>query len=300
LDEKALAIKFMAITFLGSELNPFSKSNRAVINIIILCTAVWVFTALLSIIPLSRPLVQWLMFTPNPSSFIYQPWSIVTYIFLHNGFIHLLFNMLWLFFVGSILEDLAGRKHIWRTFLWGGITGGAAFMLLYVLFFQQDGSTHYMVGASGGVTAVIFATAAFVPHYRVFLFGILQIELMWIAVFLLIFDIIGMAGPFNQGGYIAHIGGAIFGVIYMLHIKGTIHIPIVDELNNWGRGFFKSNKKTRPLRTAKVSIQKPIKGKSEPTPSQADIDAILDKINLSGYDSLSKAEKEKLFRAGDQ
>ncbi|MCC7298136.1 MAG: rhomboid family intramembrane serine protease, partial [Bacteroidia bacterium] len=171
------------------------------------------------------------------------------------------------------------------------------FIFLYNLLpiFSHTSGTHYLVGASAGVTAIIIGTATFAPHYAVYLFGVLRVELRWIAVFRVFFDLLGATGTDNQGGFIAHLGGAIFGLLYILHIKGSIHIPLIDNIAELFRR--KKARSPRPVRSASVNInrEKPVKNWA----SQEEIDRILDKINKSGYDSLSKEEKETLFRAGD-
>jgi Rhomboid family len=176
------------------------------------------------------------------------------------------------------------------------------FILLFNLipFFSEIAVPVYMVGASAGVTAVVVGTATFVPRYRVFLFGIIGIELFWIAFFRVIFDFLGAMGSMNQGGYIAHLGGAAFGFLYIIHIRGIMVIPGIDGLVNALRTLT-SKSKPRPKRTAKVNID--FTGNAirrAGNPGQDEIDRILDKINKSGYESLSKSEKETLFRAGDQ
>lgn len=291
----------MGTTFMGSQLNPFSRTNRALVNIVILCTGVFILTAIIGLFSGGDLFLNYFKITPDLGTFIYQPFSLVTYIFMHADFWHLFSNMLWLFFIGVILEDLTGKKHIWRLFLGGGIAGGLLFMLLYNIlpYFSRMPHPPYMVGASAGVTAVVVGTAAFVPRYRVFLFGIIGIELFWIAFFRVLFDFLGVAGPFNQGGYMAHLGGAAFGFFYIMHVKGTIVIPFIDSIGSWFRRLG-SAKKTRPARTAKVKINiSGSPGTTKRSPGQDEIDRILDKINKSGYDSLSKEEKETLFRAGD-
>jgi hypothetical protein len=156
-----------------------------------------------------------------------------------------------------------------------------------------------MVGASGGVTAVIVGTAVMFPSYRVMLFGILPIELRWIAVFRVVLDLLGASGPINQGGYICHLGGAAFGLLYMMHTKGTWHIPGVDTLADFIKRLF-SGKKSKPMRSARVSINQDRSSFSQKTSvTQEEIDRILDKINETGYDSLTKQEKDKLFKAGE-
>lgn len=263
------------------------------VNIILLCVYSYFISFILEKFDAGRGILNYFMLTPVLEQYIRQPYSLVTYIFLHGGLWHLLGNMLWLYFIGSILQDLTGDKHIWRMFLGGGIAGGVLFIVLYNLIYTHDVGPNYMVGASAGVTAVIIGTAAFSPYYAIYLFGVLRVELRWIAVFRVFFDLMGVAGIENRGGYIAHLGGAVFGLLYILHIKGSIHIPGVDTIGS----MFKKRNVSKPMRSARVNIN------VEPNPTfrvnQAEIDRILDKINQSGYDSLSKQEKETLFRAGD-
>lgn len=286
----------MAMTFLGADLNPFNRRNPAVINLVLICSGVWIFTAVLGLFLPS--VVSALMFMPHLHFFVNQPWSVFTYIFLHAGFMHLFTNMLWLFFIGSILEDMTGRKHIWRLFIGGGIAGALLFMLLNNIF-GIGGDMASMVGASGGVTAVIVGTAVMFPTYRVMLFGILPIELVWIAVFRVVLDLLGASGPVNQGGYICHLGGAALGLLYMLHIKGSIHIPGVDAIADFIRNLF-SGKKSKPMRSARVTINSDKhSGSKKGGVSQEEIDRILDKINATGYESLTAKEKELLFKAGE-
>jgi len=286
----------MAMTFLGADLNPFNRRNPAVINLVLICSGVWIFTALLGLFLPS--VVSALMFMPHLHFFVNQPWSVFPYIFLHAGFMHLFTNMLWLFFIGSILEDMTGRKHIWRLFIGGGIAGALLFMLLNNIF-GIGGDMASMVGASGGVTAVIVGAAVMFPTYRVMLFGILPIELVWIAVFRVVLDLMGASGLNNQGGYICHLGGAALGLLYMLHIKGSIHIPGVDAIADFIRNLF-SGKKSKHMRSARVTINsdKP-SGSKKGGVSQEEIDRILDKINATGYESLTAKEKELLFKAGE-
>ncbi|MFM7765955.1 MAG: rhomboid family intramembrane serine protease [Sphingomonadales bacterium] len=286
----------MAMTFLGADLNPFNRRNPAVINLVLICAGVWILTALLGLFWPAA--VSALMFMPHLHFFILQPWSVFTYIFLHDGFLHLFTNMLWLFFIGSILEDMTGKKHIWRLFISGGITGALLFMLLNNVF-GIGGEMASMVGASGGVTAVIVGTAVMFPTYRIMLFGILPIELVWIAIFRVVLDLLGASGTFNQGGYICHLGGAAFGLTYMMHTKGTWHIPGVDAIGDFIQKLF-SGKKIKPMRSARVTINndKP-SGYKKGGVSQEEIDRILDKINATGYDSLTKQEKDHLFKAGE-
>lgn len=241
-------------------------------------------------------LVNSLMLSPNLNLLLRKPWSLLTYIFLHWDLWHLLGNMLWMYFIGIILEDLIGGKHIRNLFLWGGIVGGILFVLLYQLPFFNHGIVSYMRGASAGVTAIVVGTAVFVPRYKIYLFGVLPIELMWIAVIRVLFDILSIGNGINAGGYIAHLGGAIFGFVYIATVKGIIKWPWGAINKPWGK---KPVQKPR----RKFSVQINEEGKSGNSsvgkPSQSEIDEILDKINQSGYESLTRIEKEKLFKAGE-
>lgn len=280
--------------FLDPLRSKLGLSRSATVDLMLLNVLVFVFTGLLGMIPFTRPIVELLRLTPGWNELLSQPWSLLTYIFLHAGFMHLLGNMLWLFFIGTILEDLIGRQHLFRLFLLGGLAGGVLFVLCYNLipvFSNQP--LLPMVGASGGVTAIIVAAATFRPTYTIYLFGVLPIQLRWIALFRVFTDLAGLGDGMNDGGQLAHLGGAAFGLLYALNLKGA--------LPSWMQISFPKKTK-KPKRSHKVWINSPdTTGGKRKTgtskPNQAEIDAILDKINQSGYQSLSEEEKQTLFRA---
>jgi membrane associated rhomboid family serine protease len=269
--------------FLDPLRSKLGLSRSATVDLMLLNVLVFIATGLLGLIPITRPLVDLLRLRPEWDALLGQPWSLLSYIFLHAGFMHLLGNMLWLFFIGTILEDLIGRQHVFRLFLLGGLAGGVLFVLCYNLipmFAQQ--TLLPMVGASGGVTAIIVAAASFRPTYTIYLFGILPIQLRWIALFRVFTDLAGLGDGMNDGGQLAHLGGAAFGLLYALNLKGT--------LPSWME--FSLPKRTKkPERKANPGRARANK------PNQAEVDAILDKINRSGYQSLSEEEKQTLFRA---
>ncbi len=290
----------MAMTFLGSELNPMSKNNKAILNIVLWCSMVWLFLAILGKTAIGGLIFSKLAFTPALPNFLYQPWSIFTYIFMHYDFWHLFSNMLWLFFIGVILEDLTGKIYIWKLFIGGGIFGALFYSIIYYLFLNTLDGIPQMVGASAGVSAIIIGTAVFTPHYRLMLFGILPVELFWIAFLRVLFDIFGAVGTMNQGGFLSHIGGEIFGLLFVLHTRGTLHIPMVDEIAYlFKKRTANSYSKSKPSRTTSVNINRDFLD-TKFKPDQKEIDRILDKINQSGYESLTKGEKETLFKAGDK
>ena len=280
-------------------LDRYWNSGSAVVRMIMVMSAIWLLTLLIRKPFLDESLYHLLLFNPLPSSFILKPWSLFTYLFLHDNFFHLLFNMLWLYCIGIILEDLIGSKHIYKIIIYGGIFGGLFYMILYQLFsFLQFPGGVSLVGASGGISALIIATAVFTPYYTVMIFGVFPIQLRWIAIIWVLLDLASFSTTnANIGGTITHMGGALFGLLYMLHLKEIFNFPFVDFLTRTLR------KKNKPSRKAKVTFNKTYNQKStfirNQKPNQDEIDSILDKINRSGYESLTKEEKDTLFRAGE-
>ncbi|MFM8995169.1 MAG: rhomboid family intramembrane serine protease [Bacteroidota bacterium] len=264
----------------------------AVQQLIFLCVLVFVPALLLQLFRLDTPL-YFLTYTP---SVWYKPWSVLTYMFLHLSLWHLLGNLLWLYFVGSILEDLVGAKRIYWLFLGGGIAGAMVFQLVYSMSAYSDLQTPMqLLGASGGVSAVVIGTAVFTPRYKLFLFGLIEVELRWIAVVKVLLDLSGLASGSNIGGYTAHIGGMLWGAGYVYFtLKSSwpsLSIPFAviftkKSSRNTALRFEKGNK---PL-DSKKSLKKN-------GPSEAEVNAILDKISQVGYNNLSAKEKETLFKA---
>ncbi len=230
---------------------------------------------------------QYFSFPSSAESFIYRPWSIITYMFLHNGIFHILFNMLWLYWMGRILMEHLGVNRVLGVYFLGGVFGALLYMAAYNLFpvYKSVVDASTVVGASAGVMAVVAATATLLPDYtiRLLLFG--DVKLKWLAIIIVIIDFISIQGS-NSGGSIAHLGGAFFGFLFIKQLqKGTDLSGYIGWMNN----LFK------PKQPLKVSYRNPENKTS--SHNQKTIDGILDKISASGYDSLSKEEKEILFKA---
>lgn len=233
---------------------------------------------------------------PNDiDAFIRRPWTIVTYMFTHYAPFHIIFNLIILYFTGRIFLDFLGDKRILPIYLFGGLAGGAAYILLYNLSPNLEPGG-IMIGASAGVMAVMVAAATKVPNLPVRLFFVLEVKLWWVAVGYVILDISGISQS-NTGGHIAHLAGALIGFLY------------VNSLNNnrdWSNGFWDFIRKTGGLFERKPKL-KTVHRKSgyarserstssHQTSDQAKMDAILDKIKANGYDKLSKEEKDFLFQ----
>jgi membrane associated rhomboid family serine protease len=218
----------------------------------------------------------------NLEILVYKPWTIITYMFLQREVFHILFNLLWLYWMGMIFMDFLNKRQFIFTYLAGGIAGALLYLLAYNTLpaFSELAQKSFLLGSSASVMAVVIGTATLVPDYtiRLLLFGAVRLKYLAIAYFVL--DIIGMGGG-NPGGSIAHIGGAILGFVF------------IKQLNS-GRDLSKILKKRSKL---KVVANKSNRGSETVHTDQDTIDKILDKISKSGYDSLNKNEKEALFKA---
>jgi membrane associated rhomboid family serine protease len=255
---------------------PFSPLNGVVVNLIWVNVLLYLILKIIGFFPGGIIATESLVFDPAKSYLLYF-YTFISNIFVHEGFMHLLGNMLWLYFIGTIIENLIGEKHILRLFLLGGLSG----TILYALVLQISGDSNMLLGASGGVAALLISSAIIAPTYSVFLFGIVQIELRWIVIVKIAYDIIALLLHANFGGNLAHLGGYLFGLAYITEVQGKWNFPNIKF----------PSKSTKPKRSAKVKIN------STSSPSQQEVDAILDKISSGGYDSLTQKEKEKLFSA---
>lgn len=272
----------------------FYKGNSAIRQIIMINLAAFIFTVFVGVIArLSgfppEDLLEYFYIPSNIGKLIIRPWTILTNIFFHAGFWHLLGNMILLYFIGRILEDFMDFKKIWKIFLYGGISGALLFVTSYNIFsvFNEVVGYKKLLGASGGVTAILVATGTYLPRYQIRPFGLFNVELRWVALFFVFRDLYMFPVSDNTGGLFAHMGGAIFGLVYVLNLQGRITRPNLNQ-----KPFFWDRQRDERSRGPIITDKKP-------KPNQEEVDAILDKISQSGYDSLSKHEKEILFKASE-
>lgn len=239
-------------------------------------------------------LVEKLSMPASFSQLFFQPWSVVTYMFLHVDFMHILFNMLILYWTGSLFAEYLGNEKLWTTYVLGAITGGLAYLIMFNIspaFSQQVNHSHLM-GASAGVIAVMVGIATLLPDYTVQLILIGPVKLKYVAlVSILIYFISIPLG--NAGGQIAHLGGALFGYIMIKQLKKG------NDITRWLSNLFRKGSRRKSKMTV-VRSSKPISDAvyvEVAISKQEAIDKVLDKINKSGFESLSKEEKEILYNA---
>lgn len=219
----------------------------------------------------------------NLSEFGTHFWTLGTYMFAHLGFRHLLGNMLWLFFLGRIFCELLGSKRMFTVYLLGGLSGGILYLIISQ--FIAGGPNSILLGASGSVMAVVVGVATYSPDYRIFPFGI-PMKLKWLALISFILTTLLDLSE-NTGGKAAHIGGALFGLIWAYNLKK----------GNMFAGTFQRKPKLNVVHTKRVSDAE---YNAQKLSVRKRVDEILDKISRSGYDSLSKDEKEFLQKNHDK
>ena len=227
--------------------------------------------------------------SPNLMDLISKPWSLISYGFFHSDLWHLIGNMLILYLSGSVVLNLFGSERLIKIFILGILFGSLAYLISYNLFPAFNNIKSSMIGSSAGVMAVFIFLASYNPNYS---FRILNfnVKILYIASFLVLIDIIQIPGG-NSGGHIAHLGGAFLGYFYHKKmIQGDNYGNwIIDLYNFIFKRKVKFKKRTYSNKTS-VSVKD--------AATQKKIDLILDKISKSGYDSLTKGEKETLFKAG--
>ena len=276
------------MTIIYKLINEFKNAN-ILYKLIYLNVGIFLFYNILSVISSLfildvGPSLEKLILPSNTSTLIKQPWSIISYMFFHKTFIHLLFNMIWLHFAGKLFLDYFNEKQFFSTYILGGICGGILFILSfnYLPAFEIANQNAKAMGASASVLAIMFAISTHIPNYRIQIPFIGMIKIKYLALSLIILDVISIPKG-NAGGHIAHIGGALFGYIYAKQLNKGIDISKnLYQLINI------------------VSLKNIFKKQNKTKKNQTKIDTILEKISKSGYSSLNKQEKEILFNASKE
>jgi len=244
------------------------------------------------------------IFTLNTDlkSFLLEPWGLFTSIFAHFTFIHFILNMLFLYFSGRMFEQLFNQKRLLYTYIIGGMAGGILEIIAHLIFPGLQSEKIVIVGASGSIMAIFTALAFYRPNLQVNLFGIFPIRLIFVAGFFILTDLISL-GLKDGTAHFAHIGGAIIGMVSVQNIHSNSNFlnriqMIGDKIVDFFRKMFGSNKKLKVKKggnTRSTQFKSDEEFNMEAKERQKRTDAILDKISKSGYESLTKAEKEFLF-----
>ncbi|EAS18775.1 putative transmembrane rhomboid family protein [Flavobacteria bacterium BBFL7] len=246
------------------------------------------------------PSYYWFRLPPGLWETLLQPWSILTYAFLHSGIFHLFWNMLILFSFGQMMLNLFKSRQL-ITLFFAGVLSGAAFYLLGESLFSTYVNSAGLVGASAGVYAVALFVCTYQPETEVRLI-FFNLKLKYIGYFLLVMTIAGIFAPDNVGGNLAHLGGIAIGFYAALKMReGNDILKGLSSIGDQLMSFFKprtKRQKKAPMKTVYRNKKSTKANSKEKSTQQVKIDAILDKISASGYESLSKAEKDFLFKAG--
>jgi membrane associated rhomboid family serine protease len=249
--------------------------------------------------------VYYLSVPAHIGSLLARPWTIFTYMFLQENFMHLLFNMIVLYFGGRIFTEYLDSRKLINTYIVGGLVGAAFYIVSFNVFPVFSESLPYSValGSSASVLALLIAAATYVPEYSVVLFLFGRIKLKYLALIVVLVDVLSISKG-NAGGHIAHLGGAFWGFFYIWQMKAGRNLTINFRWLNLKRFF-------SPLsRAKKKPTQNPFTGKGRPltdeeyntikNQQQQRIDKILEKISKSGYSSLTREEKELLFSSSNK
>ncbi len=277
-------------------INKQDDLGKLILAIVVATVAFWILGMVY------KPIPGWFKLPGDLFDFIIQPWSIVTYGFLHSGFWHLLYNVLFLYWFGRMFRNLFTSRQLYTLFFTGVIAGGLLFMITQNIFpsYVKAGG---LIGASAGVFAVVFFVCSYSPEQSVRLVFI-DVKLKYIAYALAIYVVAGLIARINTGGELAHLGGLLLG--YYSATKMRDGMDIISGFAKTGDSFlalFKSKPKKPKMKTVyknkKTTKSKTSTGNKK-SEQQQKIDRILDKISASGYESLSKAEKDFLFKAGKE
>lgn len=243
--------------------------------------------------------MNWLMFPASFMRFIHQPWTLLTYMFMHAGILHILFNMLWLFWFGRLFLNFFSAKHLRGLYILGGIVGALFYMMAYNLFpyFEPAVYSSYLLGASASVLAIVVATAVRVPEYPVQFMFIGTVRLKYVAVFMIVLDLLFITTD-NAGGHLAHLGGALAGWWFASGLsKGHDATKWINVIFDFVSGARRPTRRKPRMKVHYSDKQQDYDFNARKKAREDEIDRILDKLRKSGYNNLTDDEKKSLFDA---
>ena len=240
--------------------------------------------------------LAWVEMPSALSALMHRPWTVLTYMFAQYDVLHLVFNMLWLYWFGMIFLNLSTGRRLLALYVYGGIAGAALYLLAYNVMPVFNGMNGVLIGSSGAVIAVVAATAIMAPDYKMYLLLFGGVSLKLLALITIGLDLIGVTGA-NAGGHIAHLGGALAGAVYALALRRGIDItkPFCQVADRVANAFAPRRRRPsfRPYSGSPHS--RPSAPRAGNADDQATLDTILDKIKKSGYSSLTPDERKRLF-----
>ncbi len=271
------------------------QNNNLFVNIIHFNILVFIIINILNVIGFlltkEYEIIHYLGISANLETLIKKPWTLISYMFVHMDFLHLLVNLIWFYLGGRVFIQYLSQKQLLSTYLMGGIIGAIVYIIAFNVFpaFDIIKEHSIAIGASASVLAILFAIASYAPNFSINLNLLGSVKLKYIAIIALIIDILSIPKG-NAGGHIAHIGGALYGYIYILMLKRNINTNYFIE-------------QIILLLSPSLSIIKKYKNyendyeyNARKRNEEKEINKILDKISKSGYDSLSSEEKKTLFK----
>jgi len=299
--------------------NTFRKSNNGLIQLILINGIVFLILRILEVVlkltgvidhssNYHQTYLDLLGLPSDPGQLLVRPWTLITTFFTHYGFLHILFNMLFLYWFGRLIQEYLGNSRLINLYILGGLAGGILYILIYNLspLFVEEVGRSALIGASASVFAIVVAAATLMPEHQFYLLLLGPVRIKYIAIFYVAMSFFGAIGS-NAGGDIAHLGGALVGFIYIKRLQRGVDVGSwVQSVLDFIRSFFvrPKVKVTHRARASSTSASKKRASAPRPSPTtqgipQEEIDAILDKISEKGYESLTKEEKQKLFNASN-
>ena len=278
------------------------KKGSIVSKLIYINLAVFVIIALVNIIAflfnspqITEKVVKALAVPSSLPALLRRPWTIITYMFTHEGFWHIFFNVLWLGWFGKIFTEFLAQRDLLPTYILGGLWGAILYIISFNVFpaFAESVNSSIALGASAAVMGVIFGISCYVPNYEINLMFFGRVKIIWIALIVLVLTSLANFS-INTGGKLAHIGGALYGYYFATKQKEGKTVGLwVNKTIDWLVSFL------RPRQKMKTQYRKPrndFEYNSRKAEEQAEINRILDKISKGGYDCLTKEEKDRLFK----
>jgi membrane associated rhomboid family serine protease len=294
--------------------NAFHKPNNGLIQIILINVSIFLVIILSNVIftisgfgGVAESILNKLQLPASFYKFLFQPWTILTYFFVHKDFFHILFNMMFLYWFGSLIHEYLGNKRLINLYILGGLVGGLIYMIIYNLipYYRPMVDNSLLMGASGATYAIVVGAATLLPDYSFLLLFLGPVRIKYIALFYILVSIASTIGA-NAGGNIAHLGGALVGYVFVKQLRKGVDLGApISAVFDFIRSLFVEVPPTPKMKIthrtySNAGYNQTSSFTSDDVPDENEVDELLDKISKSGYDSLTKNEKLQLFKASQK